>query len=231
MAQRVGARYAQRGEPMTLRVVSALPGPVPYPNPPNVSGDLVVATGVTSLGHAYLGITGSSIIGRLVAGDLINTLDSMGNVLVTWTVGTMPDTILTNSDGIAEAAMDGTPVVGSPTIYNADSLAANDAWLVIPVSAPGAPDPVASIGDAVSFVFQADASVFGTQMSRQRMISIGWVEVDTIGLSIAGYNAGAVARPKVNDKVVMLDGTVRAIINSGDISRNGTEFLYQVQVR
>lgn len=229
IAQRVGARMQNRGEPMTLRRVSLLNGPVPYRNPPDVSADAVVATGVTLGGQAYLGISGSSINGRLIAGDQIIT---GGTTPVTWLVGTMPTTVATDSDGIPRTMPDGSPIAGTPTPYCPDSLAANDAWPVIPVSAPGSPDPRQTIGQSVSFIFTADQAVYGAQISYERMTAMGWTEVDAIGLNIAAYNAGAVLPPpKVDDLVLLATGDKRAIITAGQISRNGVMFTYPVQVR
>lgn len=231
IAQRVGARMAERGEAMVLRRVRKLSGPVPYTNPPDVSGNPTVITAATVAGQAYLGIQASSIIGRLVAGDqILCAATPGGTVLTTWTVVTMPNTIATDADGIVVVNGSGVPQLATPTVYFADALAANDQWLAIPVTATGNPDPTLSIGDAVSFVFTADSPVNGVPMSLQRMAQLGWTEVDSVGINLAAYNAGPIAPPAIDD-LVIVGGMIRAIIAVGQIYRRGVQFLYPLQAK
>lgn len=228
VAQRIGARMQQRGEPMTLRRVSLTGGPVPYANPPDVSSDTAVTTGVTVAGQAYLGLGGSTVVGRLLPGDQVICTGATGTT--TWTVVAMPTNILTDSDGIPMVAADGTPQTGTPTIYNAAALAANDAFPCIPVTAPGAPDPAANIGNSVSFAFVADQPVYGYTLSFEEMTALGWTEVDAIGLRLAAWSGGPLQRPDVND-VVIVSGKPRSIVSLGPIFRNGVDLAYVIQAR
>lgn len=231
IAQRVGARMAERGEPMVLRRVSKLSGPVPYTNPPDVSGNPRVVTAAVVDGQAYLGIRASSIIGRLVPGDQVQCAASFGGAVVTtWTVGIMPTNVATDTDGIVSVDNTGAPSLGTPTPYFPDALAASDQWLAIPVSAPGNPDPTASIGAYVSFHFTADFAVNGVPMSLQRMAQYGWTEVDSIGITLAAYNAGAVAPPAIDD-LIIIAGQVRSIVAVGQVYRHGVQFLYPLQAK
>ena len=60
--RRIAARYQERGDPITLRRVTLVTvgnpsSPVPYQNPPDYSADLVVTTGISVTGQAYLGMS------------------------------------------------------------------------------------------------------------------------------------------------------------------------------
>jgi hypothetical protein len=229
VAQRVGARMQERGDSMQLRRVSMLAGPVPYRNPPDYSADLVVTTGVRVGGQAYLGIRGSSVIGRLVPGDKV--VCATTPTPTTWTVIAMPVSVGTDADGIPLASTGGVPFAGTPTPYRADSLAANNAWPVIPVTAPGTPDPALSIGVATSLIFAADVTVYGVPLSLTKMTAMGWTEVDTVGLSMAAYNAGPITpAPKVDDQIIV-NGKLRSILSASEVTRQSTGLIYQVQAR
>jgi hypothetical protein len=231
VAYRVGARMQNRGDPMVLRRTTLAAGPVPYRNPPDSTADIAVITGTTFNGQAYLGVGGSSVIGRLIPGDQVVTTPASGPAVL-WTVGIMPITVALDSDAIPLVDGSGNPAVAAsqPALYTPDSRAASDQFNCIPVSAAGAPDPAASIGDAVSFVFLADQAVYGATLSFEEQIELGWTDVDTIGLRIAAYNAGTIAPPKVDD-LIFVSGGVRAIITVGQTFRQGVSFLYTVQAR
>lgn len=231
IAQRVGARMAERGEPMVLRRVSKLSGPVPYINPPDVSGNPRVVTAATVNGQAYLGVQASSIIGRLVAGDQVLCAASLGGAVVTsWVVVPVPTNVATDSDGVITVDNLGAPSIGTPTLYFPDALAAGDRWLAIPVTAAGNPDPTASIGSYVSFSFTADTKVNGVPMSLQRMAQYGWTEVDSVGVTLAAYNHGPIAPPAIDD-LIIIGGQVRAIMAVGQVYRRGVQFLYPLQAK
>jgi hypothetical protein len=232
VAQRIGQRMARRGEPMILRRISILKGPVPQRHPPDTSADLVVSTGVSDgAAQAWLGITGSSVIGRLIAGDQILCAATPGGpTLVTWTVDVMPHTVLTDGDGLPVVNAGGLPVTGSPTLYTPDTWAAGDAWRAIPVSAPSNPDPVASIGQAVSLVFLTDQALYGYTLSFEQMTQLGWTETDTIGLRLSAYNNGPIAPPQVDD-LLFVNGGMRAVLAVGPVFRAGVNLLYTVQAK
>lgn len=228
LAQRIGARMGQRGDPMVLRRVSMISGPTPYRNPPDYSADLVVTTGVVDT-QTFLGIRGSSAIGRLVAGDqILCSTDPLLPPSVTWTVQTMPTDVMTDSDGVPRAFTNGIPVRGTPTPYIPDSIASGDIWTVIPVTAPGNPDPAASIGLSVAFKFVADVDVFGIAMSVQQQAALRWTQMDRLGLTIAAYNNGPIAPPKVDDQLIVM-GQLRSIAAVGPLFRAGSYVSYAVQ--
>jgi hypothetical protein len=219
-----------RGEPMTLRRVSLLAGggAVPYSNPPSYSTDIAVTGAVTGTdSNTYLGLAATTLSGRLVAGDqiLVNG--------VAWTVQTMPTDVLTDSDGIPLGFNTGRggsqPSFGVPTIYNADTLAANNAFPVICVTSPGPLLPVQMIGQPVTFDFLADEQVFGRVLTLEEMTQKGWTQVNTLGLNIAAMANGVpVALPAVDD-LIYVNGEERSIMAVGPIFRNGVNFLYSLQ--
>lgn len=233
VAARIGARMQQRGEKMILRRTTLSPGPVPYRNPPDISSDLAVVTGVRTGGQAYLGISGVSAIGRLVAGDVIQcSATPTSQILLTWTVGVMPAGVATDADGIPLVDDTGVPIGGIPTPYSPDSLAAGDIWPAIPVSAPGDPDPGTSIGNVCQMVFQADQPVYGMPLSLERMTLMGWTETNTLGLRIAAYNPGGgqIRAPKVDD-VVLVGDKAYNIMTVGQMFAAGVQFFYPIQAR
>lgn len=234
VAQRVGTRMQSRGDPMTLRRVSMVPGPVPFRNPPDYSLDLIVRTGTRAGGQSFLGIGGSAATGRLVPGDTIVTHDPLTAAsLVTWTVQAMPLDVVRNSDGIAEAAPDGTPVRGAPAVYSPDAYAADSDWPVVCVTAPDDPDPAASIGAAVSFTFAADVPVYGVVMSMTRQGVLNLIEADQIVVEIAAWNpalgaAARIAEPSIDD-VLLVNGKWRSITAVTPISRQDEKLTYQLR--
>lgn len=233
VAARVGARTQQRGETIILRRASLSPGPVPYRNPPDVSSDLAVITGVRVTGQAYLGISGTSIIGRLVAGDTIKcSATPTSQILLTWTVGVMPSSVATNADGIPLVDTNGEPIAGIPSPYTPDSLAADDLWPAIPVSAPGNPDPASSIGNVCQLSFQADQQVYGMPLSLERMRLMGWEETNTLGLRIAAYNPnlGQIRAPALDD-IVLVGGKAYNIMTVGQMFAHGVNFFYPIQAK
>jgi hypothetical protein len=143
----------------------------------------------------------------------------------------MPTNIATNSDNIPLALPNGTPITGTPAIYFADSLAGGDTWPVIPVSAPGNPNPAASIGDAVSFDFLADNPSWGIIMSLTRMAMLGWTEVDQIGVELAAYTNGTgfLPVPKIDDQLITADGRLRSVTAVGPISRQAVNLKYELR--
>jgi hypothetical protein len=224
---RVALRMMARGEPMILRRVSLLPGPVPYTYPPDVSLDMTVSTGVIATdGNPYFGLIASSINGRLQAGDQINT----GGF--TWSVLTMPRTILTDSDGIAEADSMGNPLFGSPTIYNNTILAANNEFRVVPVFAEGNPNPAACIGLSVTLTFASDVTVFGRVLSLREMAVRNWTQTNTLGLNIAALSdtGEQIYVPDIDD-LIIVNGETRAVMAVGPVFRNGVYFLFDLQCR
>lgn len=228
VAQRVAARMRQRGETMTLRRTTMGTGPVPYRNPPDVAADLVVLTGVRVNGQAYLGVAGSSAIGRLVAGDTVTT--TANGTTITWTVQTMPNTVATDSDGIAAVGTGGIPELGTPTPYSPDCLAAGDVWPCIPVTAPNNPNPATVVGADVTLAYAADQVVFGYSLQFTEMIDLNWTEVDTLGIRIAAWNSGPIAPPRVDD-LLIVNGKVRSITQLGEVFRRGVQLEYIVQAR
>jgi hypothetical protein len=83
----------------------------------------------------------------------------------------------------------------------------------------------------VELVFMADQEVFGNPIRIERMVAMGWVEADTIGISIAGY--GIDPPPKVNDLLIMTGANEgkRSIIQVGRNESNGVTFLFPVQAK
>jgi hypothetical protein len=221
---RVAQRMQSRGEAMILRRVHKMTGPVPYINPPDVSTDITVATGVTATdGNAYLGLSASAANGRLVAGDQILA------GAITWTVRRMPTDILTDADGIPIADGSGNPSFGIPTIYWPDALAADNAWPVIFVTAPGTPNPAGSIGQPVRFCFAADTTVYGKVLSLEEMTEKGWTQVNSIGASIAAMADGHLVAPPAVDDLIWINGEQRSIMAVGPVFRAGVDFLYSLQ--
>lgn len=132
VANRSLTRMQGRGEPMTLRRISMLDGPEAFKNPPDLSDDLTVVAANEIDGQAYFNIAGSTILGRLVPGDLITTAGN-GQHRTTWRVVTMPVTVSTDSDGIPQVDGSGAPTFGSTLVYNTDSLAWDNVLPVVPV--------------------------------------------------------------------------------------------------
>lgn len=225
VAQRVLARMQQRGEPMLLRRVSLLAGPEPFRNPPDLPEDLTgttIVAGSNTGGQNYVGISGPTIMGRLVVGDQI----SVGATLLT--VMTMPVNVMTDADGIPVVDGSGNPTFGSPPVYHVDSLAWDNALKVVPVLS--LVDPATLIGQAVTaFRFANDANVFGNPMSVYQRTALGWTEVTDLTMNIAGYNV--TPPPKVNDLLVLTaEGNARrAIVDIGSRFSNGQNFLFSVR--
>jgi hypothetical protein len=227
VARRVLARMQSRGEAMTLRRISMLAGPEPYANPANVTDDVTVTAATVIGGQAYLNLTASTATGRLIAGDQI-TSTSFDPVATPCTVVGMPNTVMTNSDGIPQVDETGAPVLGAPppAVYNADALAWNNQFPVVPVSFAG--DVTTLINTVVDIVFAADLQVYGTVLTYEQMVKMGWIEVDTIGLSLAAYLIDP--PPKVND-IIIVNDEKRSILQTGRRFSNGVNFLFPVQVR
>jgi hypothetical protein len=234
--RRIAARYQERGDPITLRRVTLVTvgnpsSPVPYQNPPDYSADLVVTTGISVTGQAYLGMSGTSAIGRLVPNDVIVCSDNSG-VVATWQVQTMPTAIATDSDGIPKAATNGTPILGTATPYCPDSLAADNKWTVIPVlNVSGDSNPAHSVSKSVRLQFRADVLVYGVVLSLTEMTFNGWTEVDAIGLNLAAYNGGEITPPPKVDDWLIVNGQLRAIITANQLFRRGTQLVYPVQAK
>ena len=228
VARRVRARMVNRGEPMILRHVSLLPGPQPFRSPPDTAQVNVRAVNTID-GQVYLNLAGDAAQGRLVPGDVILCASGTARVV------TMPTTITTDSDGIPQVDPDGAPVVGSPIVYSPDTLAWDNVFPVVPVDFSIDPlyagDPAVILHQLAEFKFLADETVYGNPLSYEQMTAMGWVEVDTIGLSLAGF--GVSTPPKVNDIIILVasGGERRAILQTGRRFSNGQNFLLPVQVR
>ena len=212
VAQRIGARMQARGEQMVLRRTTMGDNAVPYRNPPDVSNDLVVTTGVAdSGGQAYLGVSGSSVIGRLTAGDQIYVWAPSAVIpTVIWLVGVMPPDIATDGDGIPLLDGAGLPVIGTPTPYSPDALAA--------------------VGLTATLAYAADQFVYGNVIAAEQMVALGWTELDSLGIRIAAYAAGAVLPPQVDDQLIV-NGQLRSILAIAPLFSNGIDFTYTVQAR
>lgn len=233
VAQRVGARMQSRGEPMVLRRITKSTGAIPYRNPPDASDDLVVTSGVSdSFGQEYFGISGSSISGRLICGDRVLVWDpSRLTPVSTWLVGVMPAYVATDTDGIPEVDGSHVPVSGAATPYSPDSLAADNAFKAIPVSLlNGASAPAAAVGLSATLVYAADQPVFGSCMSAQAMVSMGWTEVDNLGIRLAAYASGVIMPPLVDDQI-LVNGQLRSILTVTSMFSNGIDLLYMLQAR
>jgi hypothetical protein len=220
---RVAARMQQRGEKMILRSVSMIDGPEPFRNPPDLSDDLVISAGsLDSGGQAFIGITGSTITGRLVAGDKLTVASGF------LTVQTMPSDVMTDGDGVPLTDASGNPVFGTPVVYHADTLARGNAFPVVAVSGNG--NPADLIGTPLRAIeYAADLPVFGWQMSREKMVALGWIELDSIGIEIAGKSIPA-PQPKVNDQIIFNNGAdIRSIMSVGQRAIAGVNFVFQVQ--
>jgi hypothetical protein len=234
VADRVNARMQNRGETMVVRHVSLLSGAAPFKNPPDVSSDLAVTAGSLTGGQNYIGLAGATIIGRLQVGDGLLLLS--GSTSVSVTVQAMPATVLTDADGIPQVDGSGHPVFGSPIAYNADALAWDNALPVVPVSPPvvagtSTPVDVSTLPDAAvtDLIFQADDAVHGVPLPRSRMVAMGWIEVDRIGISFG--SAGLLSEPKINDLVLLNGGTEkRSIVALNPLNRGGIDLLYQAQL-
>jgi hypothetical protein len=229
---RVAARMEQRGEPMILRSVSELSGPEPYRNPPDLSADLLVTAGSYFTPQAFIGITGTTVTGRLVPGDriVVDATMAMPANPTTLVVMPMPANVMTDGDGIPITDVDGNPVFGTPAIYRADTLARGNAFPVVAVSGTTIPETL--VGDAVmKTIYAADLTVFGWQMSREKMVALGWIELDSIGIEISGKGIPP-PQPKVNDQIIFAGGSdLRAIMTVGVRAINGVSFLFQLQAR
>jgi hypothetical protein len=224
---RVEARMKQRGEPITVRSVSMLNGPEPFRNPPDLSADLTITAASITNGQAFIGIQGSTVTGRLVPGDQISFPAPATLVL---TVLTMPNFVATDTDGIPETDANGNPVVGTPLIYHSDTLADDNSFPVVAVS--GIADPTTLIGTPIEDIdFAADQQVYGMQMSREKMVQMGWIEVDSIGVELAGHGLEE-PLPKVNDQIIFSGGTdIRSIMTVNRRAIAGTTFSLQIQAR
>lgn len=218
---RVFQRMRSRGEQLAIRRISILAGPEPFKNPPDVSADLAVTAVSTHTGQVYLGITGGTITGRLIAGDQL----TIGSTVLT--VVTMPVNVLTTPDGIPAVDGSGHPTFGVPTIYQADALAWNNVLPVVPVT--GIVDPTPLLNQPVALLsFANDQVAYGNPLTYEQMTALGWVEMDRIGYAIAAQNTDP---PKVNDLLILLQsgGEKRAITQVGRRFSNGVQFLYNVQ--
>jgi hypothetical protein len=224
---RVAVRMKQRGEPIILRSVSMLNGPEPFRNPPDLSDDITVTAGSITNGQAFIGLAGSTITGRLVPGDQILLADVLATTL---TVLAMPDWVATDVDGIPEVDANGDPVVGEPLIYYSDTLAAENGFPVIAVE--GVADPTTLLDAAVDdIVFAADQTCYGIQMSRQQMVEMGWVEMDSIGVQLAAQGLGDL-QPKVNDQLIFgATNDIRSIMSINRRAIGGVAFTLQIQAR
>lgn len=221
---RIGQRMQSRGEQLLLRRISLRAGPQPYPNPPNVSADLVVDAVSTHSGQVYLHISGGTVIGRLIAGDKLTVLSTV------LTVVTMPASVMTDSDGIPVVDGSDHPIFGSPPVYVADTLAWNNEFPVVPVA--GIVDPTPLLNQPVSsFTFVNDQVAYGNPLTFEKMTALGWVEVDRVGYAIAAR--GLSSAPKVNDQIILVQsgGQKRAIMQVGPRFSNGVDFLYNVQAQ
>jgi len=235
-ADRASIRYKQRGDLMTLRRITLLPGTPPYPNPPQVSADLVIRTaidGTHGLGLSYFGIYGSSVIGRLTPGDQVIIAGQP-----VWTVVAMPANVQTDADGIAMANPDGSPLwlAQAPATWQTDTLAGTEnpalPWPVVPVSAPGAPSCTSAFGLPASFIFRADEPIYGNSMNQQKMVEAGWIEGNDVGFEIAAYDRfNKVARPRTDDQVMTSDGFVYSIVSVNEQSRANVSQLYALRCK
>ena len=230
VARRIQTRMKSRGEAMMLRRVSLLPGPEPFKSPPDVSNDLTVSKVSTIDSQIYLTIAGTTVSGRLVPGDrVLNTAVGLSDPPCL--VMTMPPEVMTDADGIPQVDGDGAPLLGTPpaAAYHPDTLAGNNTFPVVPVSFAGDP---ARLAGPMSLIFTADLPVFGNPLSFEQMVALGWVEMDTIGFALAARSIEP--PPKVNDMIVFFTSEgpeLRAIVQIGQKSSNGTNFIFQVQAR
>jgi hypothetical protein len=224
---RVAARMKQRGETIILRSVSMLNGPEPFRNPPDLSDDLAVIAGSITNAQAFIGIEGSTVTGRLVPGDQILFGDPAATVL---TVLAMPNFVATDTDGIPQTDVNGDPIVGEALIYYSDTLAGDNGFPVIAVS--GVSDPTTLIGAAVDDItFAADRTCYGMQMSRQQMVAMGWIELDSIAVELAAQGLEE-PLPKVNDQLIFgASNDIRSIMSINRRAIAGTSFTLQIQAR
>lgn len=221
--RRVFQRMTNRGEQMLLRRITLSPGPEPFKNPPDISADIKITTANTIDGQVYFRLAGTTAIGRLVPGDEII---ATGTTAMTWTVVTMPNTVLTDSDGIAQVDGAGTPLFDTPVVYSEDALGWDNCFPVVPVR--GTDDPALAVNLPLELRFVAEQRVFGSIMTYEQYTAMGWTEVDAIGLSIAAK--GIDPPPQVND-VIIVNNEKRSVLQLGRKLSNGINFLFPVQVR
>ncbi len=221
---RVAGRMQSRGEEIILRAVSELAGPEPYRNPPDLSlSDLMVIAGSVTGGQAFIAISGTTVTGRLVPGDKLMVNSSLLTVMA------MPPTVMTDGDGIPLTDIAGNPVFGTPTVTFTDTLSRDNGFPVVAVS--GTTAPASLIGKRVIRTnYAADLAVYGYQLSRTKMWAMGWVELDSIGVMIAGKGVPA-PQPKINDQLIFAGGDIRSIMSVGVQSLNGVNFSFQIQAR
>jgi hypothetical protein len=222
---RIAGRMQSRGEPMILRSVSELIGIEPYRNPPDLSADLEVVAGSTTGGQAFIGLAGTTVTGRLVPGDQLTV---NGTLL---TVMPMPPNVMTDADGIPVVDDNLNPIFGTPVTTFTDTLGRNNAFPVVVVSGTTTPEmPV-----ALPVTRRSMPPTHGyAQMSREKM-AMGWVELDSIGVIIAGKGVPA-PQPKINDQIIFIDGTgaftdLRSVMTVGVQSLKGVNFTFQLQAR
>ena len=226
--RRVRARMQSRGDPMVLRRVADLAGPAPYLNPPDVSPDVEVNNVyVDGGGQTYFRLAATTAIGRLVSGDRL----VVGGLSATdWTVVTMPQTVLTDSDGIPQTDADGNPLFGTPLLYYPDALSSNDMFPVVPVTPVVAGSNAAgTLAQPLSFVFAADQAVYGYTMTYEQATALGWTELDTLAVRLAAWRVDP--PPKTNDMVLLNGGEIRSVVQTGRVFRDGVNFMYPVQLR
>jgi hypothetical protein len=220
---RIAGRMMQRGEKIILRSVSELSGPEPYRNPPDLSlSDIEIVAGSTNAGRSFISLAGVTVTGRLVPGDkiLVGT--------TTLTVLPMPEDVMTDGDGIPIVDDDLNPVFGTPVLSFTDTLSRNNAFPVVAVS--GTTTPATLVAQPAKTSYAADLTCYGYQLSRTKMVAMGWVELDSIGVVLAGKGIPP-PQPKVNDQLIFMGGDLRSVMTVGVQSLNGVNFMFQVQAR
>lgn len=234
---RIEARMRGRGEAMILRSVSELIGIEPYRNPPDLSlSDIEIVAGSSGEDGVFVGIAGTTVTGRLVPGDQFTVSDGGDPPIVSvFTVLPMPNYVMTDADGIPIVDDNLNPIFGEPVVTFTDTLSRNNAFPVVAVSSDTGVDPATLVGQPIAAtIYAADMTVYGYQMSREKMVAMGWVELDSIGVEIAGKGVPP-PQPKVNDQIIFTDGTafndLRSIMTVGVRSLKGVNFLFQLQAR
>jgi hypothetical protein len=144
----------------------------------------------------------------------------------------MPPNVMTDADGIPVVDDDLNPTFGTPVVTFTDTLARNNAFPVVAVSGTTTPAALVAL-PVTSTVYAADMTVYGYQMSREKMVALGWVELDSIGVEIAGKGVPA-PQPKINDQIIFVDGNgefsdLRSVMQVGVKSLRG--ILPSVAVR
>lgn len=219
---RIGARMQSRGEQVLLRTISLFAGSEPFQNPPEITDDLTVVAASTDASRVFIGLHATSVIGRLVPGDIIR----IGATFLT--VLPMPADVVTDADGIPQLDSDLHPIFGSPPVVNTDTLGWAHRFPVVCVS--GILDPTPLVNQAVSaLTFVNDQVGYGNPLTLEKMTAMGWVEVDRIGYAIAAF--GLTRPPKVNDLLILSQSGGRkcAITQVSPRFSNGIDFLYNVQ--